>query len=198
MVNMFILIMMLVVGSFAQAEVGADITSRYIWRGIAYGNTPAVQPSISYTKSNVTVGTWASYSVDIADSVQTENDFYVSTKVGDLDITLTDYYYPRDGYLFERDNHTFELMLNYSYFVDLTLATNVYNDDDFSPYVKIAKEVDGLTLFVGTSLTESEWYGTDEFNVIELGATASKDDLSVSYILNPNERKNYIVLTYSL
>lgn len=198
MFKFLILTIIIVANSFAQVEVNADLTSRYIWRGIAYGDAPAVQPSIEYTKYNVTIGTWSSYSMVKLDSAQTENDFYIGTKIGDLDITLTDYYYPRDGYLFDRDNHTFELMFNYSYFVDLTLATNVYNDDQYSTYVKIAKEFDGLNFFVGTALSESEWYGTNEMNVIELGASASKDDLSVSYILNPNERKNYIVLTYSL
>ena len=111
---------------------------------------------------------------------------------------MTDYYYPSGTYLFDKDSHTFELMLSYSYFVDVTLATNVYNDDQYSTYVQIAKEYDGLNFFIGTALNESEWYGTKELSVIELGASASKDNFSVSYTLNPNERKNYIVLTYSL
>ena len=107
-------------------------------------------------------------------------------------------YYPSGTYLFDRDSHTFELMLNYSYFVDLTLATNVYNDDNYSTYVQIAKEIDGLTLFVGGVVSESDWYGTKEPAIIEVGASATKGDFSVSYVLNPNEKKNYITLIYSL
>lgn len=189
---------LLIANTFAQVDVNADIASRAVWRGLVAGDAPVVQPSIEYTTNNITVGTWASYSISRLDSAQTENDFYIGTTIGDVDITVTDYYYPSGTYLFDRDSHTFELMLSYSYFVDVTLATNVYNDDQYSTYVQIAKEYDGLNFFVGTALNESEWYGTKELSVIELGASASKDNFGVSYTLNPNERKNYIVLTYSL
>ena len=193
-----LLILTMTISTFAQVSVNADISSRAVWRGLAAGDAPVIQPSIEYTTHNITVGTWASYSISRLDSAQTENDFYIGTTIGDVDITVTDYYYPSGTYLFDRDSHTFELMLSYSYFVDVTLATNVYNDNQYSTYVQIAKEYDGLNFFVGTALNESEWYGTKELSVIELGVSASKDNFSVSYTLNPNERKNYIVLTYSL
>ena len=189
---------LLIANTFAQVDINADIASRAVWRGLAAGDAPVVQPSIEYTTNNITVGTWASYSISRLDSAQTENDFYIGTTIGNVDITVTDYYYPSGGYLFDRDSHTFELMLSYSYFVDVTLATNIYNDEQYSTYVQIAKEYEGLNFFIGTALNKSEWYGTKKLSVIELGASASKDNLGVSYTLNPNERKNYIVLTYSL
>ena len=189
---------LLIANTFAQVDINADIASRAVWRGLAAGDAPVVQPSIEYTTNNITVGTWASYSISRLDSAQTENDFYIGTTIGNVDITVTDYYYPSGTYLFDRDTHTFELMLNYSYFVDLTLATNIYNDDNYSTYVQIAKGIDGLTLFVGGVVSESDWYGTKEPAIIEVGASATKGDFSVSYVLNPNEKKNYITLIYSL
>lgn len=192
-----LLLTILLANAFSQADVNADIASRYIWRGLASGDAPVVQPSISYTNFGLNIGAWASYSISSVESMNVENDFYLSTSIGDVDITLTDYYFPSSGDLFIMDTHTFELMLNYSYFVDLTLATNIYNDDNYSTYVQIAKEVDGLTLFIGGVASESDWYGTKEPSIIELGASATKGQFSVSYILNPNDKKNYITLVYS-
>tara|TARA_R100000808_G_C2102865_1_gene119372 strand:+ start:230 stop:823 length:594 start_codon:yes stop_codon:yes gene_type:complete len=192
------LLTMLLVNAFSQAEVNADIASRYIWRGLASGDAPVIQPSIQYSKFGLNIGAWASYSISSAEKSNVENDFFLSTSIGGLDITFTDYYFPISGELFTMDTHIFELTLNYSYLVDLTLATNIYNDDQYSTYMQIAKEIDGLTLFVGGVAYKSEYYGTKEPAIIEIGASASKGDFSVSYVLNPNDKKNYITLIYSL
>jgi len=191
------LLTILIANAFSQAEVNADIASRYIWRGLASGNSPAIQPSIEYSNLGLNIGAWASYSISSVESMNVENDFYLSTSIGGLDITLTDYYFPISGELFTMDTHTFELMLNYSYLVDLTLATNIYNDDQYSTYMQISKEIDGLTLFVGGVVSKSEYYGNKEPAIIELGAKASKGQFSVSYVLNPNDKKNYLTLVYS-
>ena len=192
------LLTILIANAFSQAEVNADIASRYIWRGLASGEAPVVQPSISYTKFGLNIGAWASYSISSAEKTNVENNFFLSTSINSIDITLTDYYYPYDNDLFIMDSHVFELTLNYSYFVDLTISSNVYNDNDYSTYVQLAKEIDGLTLFVGGVVSESEWYGTNDPAIIEVGASATKGKFSVFYILNPNEEKNYIKLVYSL
>ena len=191
------LLTMLLANAFSQAEVNADIASRYIWRGLASGESPVVQPSIEYSKFGLNIGAWASYSISSVESMNVENDFYLSTSIGGLDITFTDYYFPISGELFTMDTHTFEIMLNYSYLVDLTLATNIYNDSQYSTYMQIAKEIDGLTLFVGGVASKSEYYGNKEPAIIELGAKASKGQFSVSYVLNPNDKKNYLTLVYS-
>jgi hypothetical protein len=41
---------------------GADVMSRYIWRGIDFGNSPAVQPSLFLSWRGLNVGAWGSYS----------------------------------------------------------------------------------------------------------------------------------------
>jgi len=192
------LLTILIANAFSQAEVNADIASRYIWRGLASGDAPVIQPSIEYSKFGLNIGAWASYSISSVESMNVENDFFLSTSIGGLDITFTDYYFPSSGELFTMDTHIFELTLNYSYLVDLTLASNIYNDSQYSTYMQISKEIDGLTLFVGGVVSESEYYGTKEPAIIELGASASKGDFSVSYVLNPNDKKNYITLIYSL
>ena len=41
---------------------GADVMSRYIWRGIDFGNSPAIQPSLFLSWRGLNVGAWGSYS----------------------------------------------------------------------------------------------------------------------------------------
>ena len=39
-------------------DLGADIMSRYVWRGTDFGNTAAIQPSLSFSSGGFTVGAW--------------------------------------------------------------------------------------------------------------------------------------------
>jgi hypothetical protein len=193
---MKIILLILLANVFAETKVSTDLVSRYIWRGLASGDSPAIQPSIEYSNLGLNIGAWASYSISSAEKSNVENNFYLSTSINGLDITFTDYYFPSVGELFTMETHTFELTLNYSYLVDMTLSNNIYND--YSTYIQISKEIDGLTLFVGGVPSKSKWYGTNKPAIIELGAKASKGDFSVSYVLNPNDKKNYINFIYSL
>jgi len=42
-------------------NIGADFMSRYIWRGIDFGNSPAIQPNIYFSWQGLNIGTWGSY-----------------------------------------------------------------------------------------------------------------------------------------
>src|SRR5690606_41614376 len=46
----------------AQVSIGADIMSRYIWRGVDYGNSPSLQPQLSFSAGGFSIGTWGAYS----------------------------------------------------------------------------------------------------------------------------------------
>ena len=48
---------------FAEASIGADVVSRYVWRGTDYGNAAAVQPFIETNLGPITVGAWGSWSI---------------------------------------------------------------------------------------------------------------------------------------
>ncbi|MCX6304806.1 MAG: hypothetical protein NT040_07550 [Bacteroidetes bacterium] len=45
----------------ATINFGADLVSRYIWRGIDFGNSPAVQPNLSVSWKGLNIGAWGSY-----------------------------------------------------------------------------------------------------------------------------------------
>ena len=46
----------------ATLNFGADIVSRYIWRGYDFGNSPAIQPNLFFSLRGLNIGAWGSYS----------------------------------------------------------------------------------------------------------------------------------------
>ena len=94
-------------GSAAQAadfKIGADVVSSYVWRGTEFGDSPAIQPSISYTCPNtgIIVGAWGSFALSSTTKSTTtgntyryqEVDLYATVPAGPFSLTLTDYFVP--------------------------------------------------------------------------------------------------------
>lgn len=80
----------------AELDFGADVMSRYVWRGTQYGGDfPSIQPAISLSISNFTIGTWGAYSLSGASVVQ-EFDLFATYSFNDemFTIGITDYYFP--------------------------------------------------------------------------------------------------------
>lgn len=124
---------------------GADIVSRYIWRGINLGgSSPHVQPFIEYEigNSGLVAGFWGSYGIGTG-SAGTEADIFISyTPVEIFTLTVTDYYFPSD-IPFATDNyfnyrkgatgHTIEGMASFNgtegFPVSILFAINLYGAD---------------------------------------------------------------------
>ena len=51
--------------AFGQVDIGADVMSRYVWRGGAYSNGPSIQPYMSYATGGFEVGFWGAYANDM-------------------------------------------------------------------------------------------------------------------------------------
>lgn len=141
-----VLLLMLLLPALAMSQeksslsVGTDIVSRYVWRGLEFGNSPAIQPTIEYSKGNFTAGFWGSYATNGA-NVQ-EADLYLSySPVEAVTITVTDYFFPDHSissnryfnYEDEKTGHVFEGILSFngteSIPVTLTAAMNFYGAD---------------------------------------------------------------------
>ena len=77
---------------YAEVTIGADVVSRYVWRGTDYGNAVAVQPGIETAVGPIAVGAWGSWSISPgpADASGNECDLYASTAVGPVGLTVTD------------------------------------------------------------------------------------------------------------
>jgi hypothetical protein len=92
-------------GSDATFSVGADLVSRYIWRGSDYGNSPAIQPAMAFSVAGFKAGFWGSYGVcqysqRINDSTvanmgnYSEFDMYVSYTLKGFTLMAYDYFLP--------------------------------------------------------------------------------------------------------
>ena len=86
---------------YGEITIGADVVSRYVWRGTDFGNAAAVQPSIETVILNstygpfgpITIGAWGSWALNGATNGN-ECDLYASTTVGPVGIIITDYFFP--------------------------------------------------------------------------------------------------------
>ena len=207
--------------SFAQTSVsgGADFVSRYVWRGVDFGNSASIQPGLTITSGGFEAGLWGSYPFTTA-SDYGEMDLYASYEVSDFSLLVTDYYFPAAGVKYgnykDPGSHTIEIGLSYggseNFPLSVSAYMNVYNDEDNTAYFELGystnvSDVD-LNLFVGgTPGGDAGFYGTTNFNLINIGITATKDikitdDYSLpifsSYILNPNAEIAYLVFGINL
>ena len=180
---------------YGEVTIGADVVSRYVWRGTDYGNAASVQPSIETAIGPVTVGIWGSFPLTdaIGTSVTAGNecDLYVSTTVGPVGLTLTDYFFPAYAgidSLLNLDIHVFELSAGADVGpVSVLAAANVSGDDDNSTYLELTYGAFSLGLGNGA-------YSTDgEFAPVSLGISASRDNFSASYIINPDQETSFLV-----
>ncbi|NTV98268.1 MAG: hypothetical protein HGA70_03795 [Chlorobiaceae bacterium] len=210
-------------GSAAQAEgfkIGADVVSSYVWRGGELGDSPAIQPALSYTFPGigVVVGAWGSYAVieNTYDSVTAEDfrykevDLYVTVPVGPFSFTLTDYFvpYPTNGDTFDFSSdgpNTLELSLGYSY-KNLGLLGAIFvggNDYDNAKYFEASYkfyEKNGYSAKATVGAGDEDYYGDwegDNIALVNTGISVSKDRFTVSYVFNPDTEKSHLVFMAS-
>lgn len=205
--------------------IGADFVSRYIFRGLDFGTSPAIQPGIEFGIGGFYIGAWGSYAF-LATPTGIEADLYAGYSFNfGLSAGITDYYFPgerltiqavdssslviapeRDGSYFNySENHYFELNLTQE-IGDFYLAANWFFSDNMSNdlYFEAGYSFSFLDIFVGAG---NEAYTTDgEFDVVNVGISASKDikftekfslPLSASLILNPDAEQLHIVFAIS-
>jgi len=133
---------------------GADIMSRYIWRGYDLGNSPAIQPNIYFSWEGLNIGAWGSYafaghSIMVDDTTlldmgnYSEVDLYISYTYKWFTLMFFDYFTlnglnPNDGNrYFDYNNnttgHAFEVSLAFEggekFPLILSASTVVYGDD---------------------------------------------------------------------
>ena len=193
------------------ASIGADVVSRYVWRGIDFGESMSVQPALTLGFGGLEVGAWGSYSISASGAGANENDLWatytVATSNGaSFSFGFTDYYFPGPGEpgFFVTDAHTLELSASFSgpesFPISLYAGRMSRNDPDNSLYLEASVPVSAfedvdVSLTAGMVAGESEFYGTEGTAFVNLGISASKDlvitddfavPVSVSYIVNAN------------
>ena len=201
--------------SGSSLDIGVDFASRYVWRGLEFSDSPAIQPYAEYSSGNFTLGIWASYETG-GQVVGQEFDFYASYAIGAVSLGFTDYAFPIDGMsdgYFQMKNHIGEATISFDgvekFPLTLMLGVNVYNDDENSIYAELGYPFKigetELSAFVGAG---NEIYSTDgDFTVTNFGFSASKDikitdsfslGVSASAIFNPDTEDAYLVFVLSL
>jgi hypothetical protein len=166
-------------------NVGADFMSRYIWRGMDYGSSPSIQPTLSFNLGGFELGYWGA--VALTTNYQ-ESDLYLKYTLKGFTLCLTDYYIPAlssnvndtrysfckspNKIEFDTTNglnltkyttHTYEAMLCYKgptkFPISVMVATYLYGNDK-TPFD---------TTFTGTGLVQSVKYKNRYSTYIELG-----------------------------
>jgi hypothetical protein len=107
-------------------NLGADLVSRYIWRGKDYGNSPAIQPNISFSFAGLKIGVWGSYGFVYRENSGNYSEFdpYISYTWKWFTVGVTDYFYPNGitpndnnryfNYDSKTTGHTFEGCLTFT------------------------------------------------------------------------------------
>lgn len=192
-------------------DIGVDIQSRYIWRGLQLGgNSASAQPYVEFSTGKIAVGAWGAYNLG-GTSTGNEADLYVSYSINDaFSLTVTDYFFPTDGnsqgYFPYNEGHVFEAMVSFagtdSFPFGLSVATNFggaikYDDGGneksaYSTYVEASYETTvgdfELGIFAGAVFADDNgYYLTDGSGLINVGLSASKEvKLSESFSLPIN------------
>lgn len=216
--------------AFAQEEkessfyVSADLVSRYVWRGSACGNAPAIQPEIGYSYGNFNVYLWGS--ADVKDSYR-EMNIGVSYALGDFTAEIVDYYYPYKGTDFlnfrnSSTTHQAELMLTYepeAFPLHVMVGSYIYGDDKkengknaFSTYAEIGythefNEKNSMGVLAGASLNKGFYTDyTKGLSLVNLAAGYTRIftlwdyqlPASAEFVYNPYIDKSYFVVKLSL
>jgi hypothetical protein len=165
--NLSLLFILIMIGIVAKPilsqhmsmNAGGDVVSRYIWRGTNVNDEVNIQPYLTFTFSDIKIGTWGSYglshlhSTDDHYGYQSELDTWMSlsfldTRTMNLTAIFTDYFFPDNGKKFSNYNnydnpggpggHTIEAGLIMSGGKSLPLSVagfvNVYNDRGRNAY----------------------------------------------------------------
>ena len=200
-------------------KIGADVVSSFVWRGGDIGDSPAIQPNLSYTfpGSGIVLGAWGTYAVkDYLPSGATEKnnykevDLFLTVPVGPVSITLTDYLNATaDGtraFDFSSDGpNVIELSASVSIDnLSLLGAINVGGTDTgnakyFEAGYKFYDK-NGYTAKAVIGAGDEDYYGDgegDNLALVNTGISVSKDRFTVSYVYNPDTERSHLVFSAS-
>lgn len=214
----------------AQEEVefsaGADVVSRYIWRGQALGDA-AVQPTASLSYKGLSLSAWGSFGfLNTTDAK--EFDLTLAYTTGGFNVGITDYYFSNYGaenkyllYDAHKTAHIFEANIGYDFGVaSLQWFTNFAGDDGFnkkgkraySSYVELNApfKLAGLDwdATVGAVPFETTSYSdANGFAVTNLSLKATKEmkitrkfsvPVFAQLAANPSNQKAYLVVGFTV
>jgi Bacterial protein of unknown function (Gcw_chp) len=220
-----------------ELSLGVDLVNRYIWRGFDLGaNAPSIQPNIALNAGSFILGFWGAYSftneVDQTGSPRPldEIDFYANynlalEKSGSINVGFTDYMNPNSGIAFSNFKnydvpggpgaHYIEFNAGYSgpeaFPVSLSFNIFLYNVKDNPIYFQAGyntsiKDIE-FSIFAGGTPKSTAYYGTNKFDFLNIGFSASKSvavsdkfNLPIfgSVLINPSTDQIYYIIGIKL
>ncbi len=208
-------------------DLGLDVQSRYIWRGIQLGgNSASAQPWVEFSSGSFSIGAWGAYNLG-GTGIGNEADLYVGYAFSDaFSLTVTDYFFPTEGNFngyWPYSGHVFEAMLSFagteSFPIGISAATNFAGadkdgngDQNYSTYVELSYGTSfGETAFSvalgGVLGDDGGYYLTDGSGIINFTLGAAKAiKLSDSFSLpvngaltfNPDSEDFFLTFGFSL
>lgn len=106
-----------------EANVSADLVSKYVWRGQDLGDA-AIQPTLGLSYKGLSLSAWGSYGIVksgsyTANPKEEELDLTLAYSIGGFNIGVTDYFCATDTkyFLYKNDEtaHTFEANIGYDF-----------------------------------------------------------------------------------
>lgn len=206
-------------------HLGLSVQSKYMWRGIEYGTSPVLFPSVSFDYQGLNIYGMGGYATD---GSHQEVDLGISYSTKGFTLSINDYYYPTpvgqdDHYLNfkgEETAHWLEGSIQYSpEKLPLWILISTYfagadkNPDSsnhaWSSYAEIGGYYDFdddnvISLAIGAALNKSFYNDyVHHFSVcnVELKYAHSfafkkiTIPVSVSYIVNPLREKSFVSFT---
>lgn len=152
----------------ADATLGLDVNSAYVWRGITFNDGMVAQPSLDVTNGSFGVNVWGNYDIDDYGDTLDDNEFsevdltvYYGFNVQSLEISLgvIEYLFPAAG----GSTHEAYVSLGLPLLGGFSIGTDFYYDFD---------EVDGYYVDLGLTYDRELF----EHLRIEVGARAAYAD----------------------
>lgn len=206
-------------------HMGLSAQSKYMWRGIEYGTSPVLFPTLSYNHKGLYVYGMGGYATD---GSHQEVDLGISYAIGGITLSINDYYYPtavgQDDQYFnlkgKETGHWLEGSLQYTpNKIPIWFLLSTYfagadkkpesGDQSWSSYAEIGAHYDFddnnvLSLAIGAALNKSFYNDyMHGFSVCNIELKYSHDfsfnkitiPISVSYIINPYREKSYVTFS---
>jgi len=196
-----------------------DLMSRWIWRGLDFGHAPSIQPALSVSWKDFTLGAWGAYK--LTGEGGQETDFFLSKKISFVTIAVWDYwsFYDTAGFnYFDYNKNTtshileaqvllsgnksipFNFLVSY-YFYGADTSNSIYLELQFFHKFK------PVDLLVFTGFQPKGTYYAPEAAFVNIGCTIKKSipvtdrfslPLSLSLIFNPAAKSTYLVAGITL
>ncbi len=202
-----------------RVSVGADVVSKYVWRGVDQGQGAAIQPSMDFSYKGFSLSAWGS--TPISDLDVKEFDVTLGYEIRGFGVSLTDYYWNADGtnkYGMWKQSHLLEAAVRYDFGetfpLTLSWATMVAGADkkiagggeekqNYSSYISASYDFNiggvGMNASVGAIPFKSYIYGFEKgyYGLTDVSLKATKEikgiPLFVQVTAAPKADKAYIL-----